>query len=58
MQSGIKDNFKYNIHYIFYDTMEKEKCSHCGYEWIKRKEETPVKCPECQRRHYGKGKNK
>ena len=33
--------------------MGKEKCSYCKHEWIKRTEETPVKCPKCHRRYYG-----
>lgn len=28
--------------------MKKEKCEHCGHEWISRMN-YPYKCPKCQR---------
>jgi len=38
--------------------MNKEKCKKCGHEWYKRLPGTPVRCPECGCRYYGKGARK
>ena len=27
--------------------MRKERCKHCGHEWIRRTDTIPVKCPKC-----------
>lgn len=33
-----------------------EKCTNCGYEWVRRTPLQPVRCPKCKKRYYGRGK--
>ena len=32
--------------------MKKENCPFCGHRWIRKSHESPIICPECQRKYY------
>lgn len=35
-------------------TIEQLRCEKCGYRWLPRSANRPVKCPECQSRNWDK----
>lgn len=36
--------------------VEGYKCLRCGYEWIPRKNETPVRCAKCKNPYWNRPK--
>lgn len=34
--------------------MKKENCPFCGHRWIRKKNESPIICPNCQRKYYSR----
>jgi hypothetical protein len=32
--------------------MKKENCPFCGHRWVRSRDESPVKCPNCNSKFY------
>ena len=32
--------------------MKRENCPFCGHRWVRSSNESPITCPDCQRKYY------